>query len=120
MLLASASILFAQHQLGATLIGHTSEVTNWATTEETTTNTTEASDFASSIEVQPIRARGYVKISAAEVVRRIHLYDQYGKEVLRETPNANAFRINTEFLTQGVYMIVLASNSNEATAKLIW
>lgn len=122
MLLASASIAFAQHQLGATLIGHTSDINNWATVEEKVESTieTDNNDFASSIKMQPFKARGYVEIQAAEIVTDVRLFDQYGKERLYSKPNATLFKINADTLPKGTYLVLLTSSSNQATLRLAW
>ena len=74
-------------------------------------------DFELSLYPNP--AKDTVRISAAESIDRMRIYDLTGKLVKQASPHKAAFSVDVSGLSKGVYLVKLNAGDREATTKMI-
>ena len=76
-------------------------------------------DLQNNIHVYPNPAKDTVRISAAESIDRMRIYDLTGKLVKQASPHKAAFSVDVSGLSKGVYLVKLNAGDREATTKMI-
>lgn len=76
-------------------------------------------DLENNIHVYPNPAKDTVRISAAESIDRLRIYDLTGRLVKQASPHKAAFSVDVSGLSKGVYLVKLNAGDREATTKMI-
>ena len=76
-------------------------------------------DLQNNIHVYPNPAKDTVRISAAESIDRMRIYDLTGRLVKQASPHKAAFSVDVSGLSKGVYLVKLNAGDREATTKMI-
>ena len=81
-------------------------------------STSEVIDFATEIYPNPTTEKVNV-VSYAVTINSIEIYNIHGQVVYSKEVNANAIKINTTTLSNGVYIMNIKSDKATITRKLI-
>ena len=93
------------------------EISEMVITELVTVSISKSQDFELSLYPNP--AKDTVRISAAESIDRMRIYDLTGKLVKQASPHKAAFSVDVSGLSKGVYLVKLNAGDREATTKMI-
>lgn len=71
------------------------------------------------LKLYPNPAKDTVRISAAESIDRLRIYDLSGRLVKQASPRKAAFSVDVSGLSKGVYLVKLNAGDREAITKMI-
>ena len=79
------------------------------------TNKNDLSNF----EYYPNPVESMFKLSDNQLINIIEVYNSFGDSVLKSFPNSNSSQINMNFLSQGIYYVMVISDNKKRVIKVV-